>query len=181
MDSVHKMEYNIEKNMEQINYIEEPWTTIESYFKNCHLQQLVRHQLESYNDFVNFQIIKTIDMFNPVIIKSENDYDEKSDVFSLGIILFELFHPAFTTNMERLIKLRKLHEQQIDEEFMKKHSNYYNFKDFTKILNSVKYKSEEKYWHKFNNMVQLKYIQKLSIQKLKLDTTIQNQFNEWNI
>ncbi len=93
MDSVHKMEYNIEKNMEQINYIEEPWTTIESYFKNCHLQQLVRHQLESYNDFVNYQIIKTIDMFNPVIIKSENDYDEKSDKYKLEIyITFENFN-----------------------------------------------------------------------------------------
>ena len=75
------------------NFIEQPWTIIESYFKNCHLQQLVRHQLESYNDFVNYQIIKTIDMFNPVIIKSENDYDEKSDKYKLEIyITFENFN-----------------------------------------------------------------------------------------
>ena len=75
------------------NFIEQPWTVIESYFKNCHLQQLVRHQLESYNDFVNYQIIKTIDMFNPVIIKSENDYDEKSDKYKLEIyITFENFN-----------------------------------------------------------------------------------------
>ena len=79
------------KKME--NFIEDPWTIIESYFKNCHLEQLVRHQLESYNDFVNFQIIKTIEMFNPVIVKSENDYDEKSDKYKLEIyITFENFN-----------------------------------------------------------------------------------------
>ena len=33
-------------------YIEEPWTLIESYFKGQHLERLVRHQLESYNNFV---------------------------------------------------------------------------------------------------------------------------------
>ena len=75
------------------NFIEQPWNVIESYFKNCHLEQLVRHQLESYNDFVNYQIIKTIDMFNPVIIKSENDYDQKSDKYKLEIyITFENFN-----------------------------------------------------------------------------------------
>ena len=33
---------------------------IETYFENRHLEQLVRHQLESYNDFVNFQIFYLI-------------------------------------------------------------------------------------------------------------------------
>ena len=51
-------------------YIETPWTIIESYFKDKHLERLVRHQLESYNNFVGYQIIKTIEMFNPVNIKS---------------------------------------------------------------------------------------------------------------
>ena len=41
-------------------YIETPWTIIQSYFKGQHLEKLVRHQLESYNNFVNHQIIKTI-------------------------------------------------------------------------------------------------------------------------
>jgi DNA-directed RNA polymerase II subunit RPB2 len=74
-------------------YIEDPWTVIESYFKNQHLDRLVRHQLESYNNFVGYQIIKTIEMFNPVHIKSEEDYDEKSEKYSLEIfITFENFH-----------------------------------------------------------------------------------------
>ena len=39
-------------------YTEAPWDIIETYFENCHLSQLVRHQLESYNDFVTHQIQK---------------------------------------------------------------------------------------------------------------------------
>jgi len=74
-------------------YIEDPWTIIESYFGDQHLERLVRHQLESYNNFVGYQIIKTIEMFNPVNIKSENDYDDKSGKYSLEMfITFDNFH-----------------------------------------------------------------------------------------
>jgi DNA-directed RNA polymerase II subunit RPB2 len=79
--------------IENNQYIEDPWTVIESYFKDQHLDRLVRHQLESYNNFVGYQIIKTIEMFNPVHIKSEEDYDEKSGKYSLEMfITFENFH-----------------------------------------------------------------------------------------
>jgi DNA-directed RNA polymerase II subunit RPB2 len=74
-------------------YIETPWTIIESYFKGQHLDRLVRHQLESYNNFVNYQIIKTIEMFNPVHIASDHDYDQKSGKHALEIfVTFENFH-----------------------------------------------------------------------------------------
>ena len=39
------------------------WEIIESYFKNNHLERLVRHQLESYNYFITYEIQKTIQMF----------------------------------------------------------------------------------------------------------------------
>ena len=69
-----------------------PWTLINAYFSKEHLQQLVRHQLESYNDFIERQIPNTINMFNPVIITSEHDYDKESDKFKLEIqISFENF------------------------------------------------------------------------------------------
>ena len=76
----------------QDNFIETPWTIIESYFKNQHLTRLVRHQLESYNNFINFQIRRTIDMFNPLHIVSIHDYDVKSKKYALEIyITFENF------------------------------------------------------------------------------------------
>ena len=69
-----------------------PWTLINAYFSNAHLEQLVRHQTESYNDFVTRQIPNTINMFNPVHICSEHDFDKNSGKYSLEIsIAFENF------------------------------------------------------------------------------------------
>ena len=94
MNSDNKM--NADNNMFDIDncqYIEEPWNIIESYFRGQHLERFVRHQLESYNNFVGYQIIKTIEMFNPVHIASDNDYDPVSKKHSLEIIItFENFH-----------------------------------------------------------------------------------------
>ena len=74
-------------------YIEEPWNIIESYFQGQQLERFVRHQLESYNNFVGYQIIKTIEMFNPVHIVSEQDFDPASKKYSLEIfITFDNFH-----------------------------------------------------------------------------------------
>ena len=74
-------------------YCEEPWTLIESYFKGKHLQQLVKHQVESYNDFVNYQIQKTISMFNPVDIHSDQDYDKDLGKYRLELfVTFENFN-----------------------------------------------------------------------------------------
>ena len=74
-------------------YIEAPWTIIGSYFQDKHLDRLVRHQLESYNNFVGLQLPQTIEMFNEVHIKSENDFDKESGKYSLEVyIKFENFH-----------------------------------------------------------------------------------------
>jgi len=80
-------------DIENEQYIETPWNIIESYFRGQHLERFVRHQLESYNNFVGYQIVKTIEMFNPVHIASEQDFDPISKKHSLEIfITFENFH-----------------------------------------------------------------------------------------
>ncbi len=72
------------------NYNDEAFNIIESYFNGQHSSRLVRHQLESYNHFVNYDIKRTIDMFNPVLIRSEKDYVVKKEAHSLEIkIIFE--------------------------------------------------------------------------------------------
>jgi DNA-directed RNA polymerase beta subunit len=84
------------------NFIEPPWTIIESYFKDKHLDRLVRHQIESYNNFVGYQIIKTIEMFNPVHIKSENDFDKESGLYALEVFVtfenFNIYRPQIHEN-----------------------------------------------------------------------------------
>lgn len=53
------------------------WNVLGSYFRDNYLHKLVRHQVESYNNFVSIQLFKTIEMFNPVTISSEQDYNPK--------------------------------------------------------------------------------------------------------
>ena len=81
-DVKKEIEKNICDNGKEVlshlgEYIEEPYQLIESYFQGQHLERLVRHQIESYNHFINYQIQRTINMFNPVVIRSENDYVEE--------------------------------------------------------------------------------------------------------
>ena len=86
--------------MNDIDY--NPWAIIEAYFKGQHLKRCVRHQLESYNYFVNHQIQQTIDMFNPVTIHSEQDYNAEFGKYSLELILsfnnFHLYRPQIHEN-----------------------------------------------------------------------------------
>ena len=83
-------------------YIEEPFSIIESYFRGQHLERLARHQIESYNHFINFQVLRTIQMFNPVNIRSENDYVEENGKYTLEIFVsfenFKLLPPQIYEN-----------------------------------------------------------------------------------
>jgi DNA-directed RNA polymerase II subunit RPB2 len=101
----HKMTSKNTPEMSDImtdKYIEEPWSIIESYFRGQGIERFVRHQLESYNNFVGYQIIKTIEMFNPVHIASEQDYDPKSKKHSLEIFVtfenFNIYRPQIHEN-----------------------------------------------------------------------------------
>ena len=89
-------------DIENEQYIETPWSIIESYFKGQQLERFVRHQLESYNNFVGYQIIKTIEMFNPLHIASEQDYDPVSKKHALEIFItfenFNIYRPQIHEN-----------------------------------------------------------------------------------
>ncbi len=91
-----------EKGIDYENYNEEPWTIINSYFHGKHLKQLVRHQVESYNDFVNYQIPRTINMFNNVVIHSDQDYVPELDKYKLEMFVtfanFSIHRPQIHEN-----------------------------------------------------------------------------------
>jgi len=84
------------------SYIEEPYHIIESYFQGQHLERLVRHQIESYNHFINYQAQRTIQMFNPVVIHSENDFVEEHGKYFLELNVsfenFKLYPPQIHEN-----------------------------------------------------------------------------------
>jgi len=81
---------------------EMPWNIIESYFDGQHLTRCIRHQLESYNHFVNHEIQKTIDMFNPVTVHSEHDYSKEHDKYTLEMVItfsnFHIYRPQIHEN-----------------------------------------------------------------------------------
>ena len=68
-------------------YIEEPHIIIDSCFRGRHLKRLVEHQIESYNDFIQFQVPRTIAMFNPVHICSEHDLDKAVNKYRLEMFV----------------------------------------------------------------------------------------------
>jgi DNA-directed RNA polymerase II subunit RPB2 len=71
----------------------EDWDVIGSYFKEGHLERLVRHQIESYNHFINQQLQATIEMFNPVTVHSDHFYNKELGKYSLEIMItFVHFH-----------------------------------------------------------------------------------------
>ena len=102
---------NIEKDLKpmedeydsnDMKYIEAPWSIIESYFKGQYLQRLVRHQIESYNDFITHKIRSTIKMFNPIHIASPIDYNIDVKKYALEIFVtmedFTLIPPQLHEN-----------------------------------------------------------------------------------
>jgi DNA-directed RNA polymerase II subunit RPB2 len=72
--------------------VEQAYELLDAYFCGQHLDRLVRHQIESYNYFIMHQLPKTIQMFNTVTIRSENDYVADKGQYYLEIhIRFENF------------------------------------------------------------------------------------------
>jgi len=78
------------------------WPVIGSYFEGRHLEQLVRHQIESYNEFITNQIPQTIEMFNPVCIRPENSFHAETKKYALEAKIhfknFQLNRPQIIEN-----------------------------------------------------------------------------------
>jgi DNA-directed RNA polymerase beta subunit len=84
------------------SYLEEPYAIIESYFAGQHLDRLVRHQIESYDNFINHQVQKTIEMFNPVRVVSEHDFIPETGQHALEVLIrfenFKMYPPQIHEN-----------------------------------------------------------------------------------
>ena len=84
------------------NYDDIPWKLIESYFDGQHLKQLVKHQLESFNYFTSYEIQNTINMFNPVHICSEQDFNYELKKYRMEVYIsfenFNIYRPQIHEN-----------------------------------------------------------------------------------
>ena len=84
------------------SYTEEPFQLIDTYFRGQHLDRLVRHQIESYNHFITYQIQRTIQMFNSVTVHSENDFVPEHNKYLLDVDIsftnFKLYPPQIHEN-----------------------------------------------------------------------------------
>jgi DNA-directed RNA polymerase II subunit RPB2 len=150
------------------------WKVIESYFQNKHLLQLVKHQIESYNDFIQNQIKKTVEMFNPINIRSPHDYIKEFRKYRLEIVI----------DFENLCVYRpEIHENNGATKLMFPNNarlrNFTYTSNFTLDLN-IKYiiRSGEQLEHEEIKNVKLSKIQfgKIPIM-LKSSICILNQYN----
>lgn len=94
INDINDIDYN--------NYNNVPWVLINSYFKNQHLKQLVKHQIESYNQFINRELVNTINMFNPLTILSDQYYDKDLKTHTLEVHIkftnFNIHRPQLHEN-----------------------------------------------------------------------------------
>ena len=50
------------------NYVRDTWSVIDSYFAQNDHKQIMKHQLESFQQFMDCQLWQTVKQFNPVVI-----------------------------------------------------------------------------------------------------------------
>ena len=82
--------------------VDDIFQIIQSYFGVSYLERLIRHHLESYNKFIDTEIKKTVNMFNPIHIKSEHDYVPEYRKYKLEIEIsfsnLNIFKPIIHEN-----------------------------------------------------------------------------------
>ena len=154
-----------------------PWILIESYFKCKHLKQLVKHQLESYNYFVNNQIQQTIEMFNPLIIASEHDFIKELNLYRLEIEItfenFSIYRPQIYEN-NGSTKIMFPQEARL-RNFSYSSAMTIDLNIKYSVRNGENYKNVLNYQKKIKNV----HIGKLPIM-LKSDLCVLNQYKHLN-
>ncbi|PVZ98870.1 hypothetical protein BB558_005122 [Smittium angustum] len=102
-----------------------PRTSINSYakpYQNKHANKIVDYTYNMHTSGVG-----TVTYAAPEQLKSQpSGYSFKADIYSLGIIFFELFYP-FNTVMERDLVIRDMRTGVLPAEFVKKNPKYSDF------------------------------------------------------
>jgi len=165
-------------NSKSMRYIEEPWNIIESYFEGQYLQRMVRHQIESYNDFISHKIRTTIQMFNPVRVVSSNDYNPDLSMHNTEVLI------QFK-NMSLLQP--QLHENNgATKTMFPQEARLRNFTYSSIMLCDIEIKVTRRYGDNMNDVhSQVKTIPKVQIGKipimLRSDVCLLNQYSHIDV
>ena len=69
--------------MDKLNYEVDTWKVVESYLKENHYKNLIRHHLDSFNEFTDIKIEQIVKQTNPLLIF--NTYDEEKNIYKYEI------------------------------------------------------------------------------------------------
>ena len=69
--------------MAKFNYDLDTWKVIESYLKEDNYKNLIRHHIDSYNEFTDNKIEQIVKQSNPLVIF--NNYDEINNSYKYEI------------------------------------------------------------------------------------------------
>ena len=70
---------NVNENLSNFNWENDTWDTINSYFRDIKYY-ITRHQLDSYNMFLNEKLPKTLRQFNPIRLNYSSNLQNGDDI-----------------------------------------------------------------------------------------------------
>ena len=70
---------NVNENLSNFNWESDTWDTINSYFRDIKYY-ITRHQLDSYNMFLNEKLPKTLRQFNPIRLNYSSTLQNGDDI-----------------------------------------------------------------------------------------------------
>jgi DNA-directed RNA polymerase beta subunit len=93
--SEHKIDIDINKMLQEIDdqivppkvFEKAVWNVVDEYFKPDKGQQLIKHQIESFNDFVLRKIEQIIDGFNPIEVNHMYNPEKDEFKYNMSIII----------------------------------------------------------------------------------------------
>ena len=74
---------SISGKKDEFDYKTDTWVLIEEYLKQYNKKELIRHHIDSYNNFIDSKINEIVKQPNPLVIYHE--YDEKKNCYNYEI------------------------------------------------------------------------------------------------
>eukprot|EP01091_Cochliopodium_minus_P020231 TRINITY_DN8775_c0_g1_i1.p1 TRINITY_DN8775_c0_g1~~TRINITY_DN8775_c0_g1_i1.p1 ORF type:complete len:662 (-),score=227.27 TRINITY_DN8775_c0_g1_i1:124-2109(-) len=158
---------------------------VERSFRDLHMLNLSRDPT-SQEDFNNEDLEHTSNLGTECYIAPElssQSYGQKSDVYSLGIIFFELYN-IFSTKMDRNIKIKNLSKRILPTEMLEKYPrasaiilSMISFdpkdrKSVSEIFDDELFKKKDSLDDKNIILMQTTTIKNLSLQNLELESKV---------